>query len=302
MIREADPELRPPPRPCRLPRLGCALGALGERLLAGGPRLEPDGRQLHAGEALVPVLPRGRARDGPGGRAGAGDGGAGGVAPAQRRRELRRRRRALPRERAAPRRAGGARDRLDLPALVGLRGLGLPRPERRRRRASSGVVLVVAGVVTVVRRPGGEAERGRAGRRLPGPSGHTAGVLLAAATSLFWALNTFAIARGGAGLPVAGVNTFRMGFAVALMPLARLFLRGRGTTLLVPAARDAPLLALLPPRERGRDGPLRRRPDPLAARRGGGPHVPRARPLRSRSPSSSAGSASAGGSSWESSS
>jgi drug/metabolite transporter (DMT)-like permease len=32
------------------------------------------------------------------------------------------------------------------------------------------------------------------------------------------------------------VNTFRMGFAIALMPLARLFLRGRGTPLLVPAA------------------------------------------------------------------
>lgn len=99
-----------------------------------------------------------------------------------------------------------------------------------------GVVLVVAGVITVVRRPAGEvgSEATDGGSRAP--SGHTLGVLLAAATSLFWALNTFAIARGGADLPVAGVNTFRMGFAVALMPLARLLLRGRETALFVPAA------------------------------------------------------------------
>ncbi|MBK9376118.1 MAG: DMT family transporter [Holophagales bacterium] len=100
-----------------------------------------------------------------------------------------------------------------------------------------GVVLVVAGVVTVVRRRGVEPTNGeRPGGGFRAHSGHTTGVLLAAATSLFWALNTFAIARGGADLPVAGVNTFRMGFAIALMPLARLFLRGRGTPLLVPAA------------------------------------------------------------------
>ena len=103
----------------------------------------------------------------------------------------------------------------------------------------AGVVLVVAGVVTVVGRRSGEgaggspdapaAEAGWFG------SGHATGVLLAGATSLFWALNTFAITRGGAGLPVAGVNTFRMGFALALLPVVRLFLRGRGTPLFVPA-------------------------------------------------------------------
>ena len=95
----------------------------------------------------------------------------------------------------------------------------------------AGVALVVAGVVTVVRRGGDGA--GEGGTRA---SGHGAGVALAFATSLFWALNTFAIARGGAGLPVAAVNTFRMGFAVALIPLGRLLLRGRSTPLLVPAA------------------------------------------------------------------
>ncbi len=102
----------------------------------------------------------------------------------------------------------------------------------------AGVVLVVAGVATVVRyRGAGTVEAAReeppaAGLR--NAPGHVKGVLLAGATSLFWALNTFAIARGGADLPVAGVNTFRMGFAVALMPLGRLLLGGRGPTLLVP--------------------------------------------------------------------
>ena len=102
-----------------------------------------------------------------------------------------------------------------------------------------GVGLVVAGVVTVVRPRGGRADEGEStlpssGVRAHG-SGHAAGVLLAAATSLFWALNTFAVARGGAGLPVAAVNAVRMGIAVALLPLVRLVVRGRGTPLLVPA-------------------------------------------------------------------
>ena len=103
----------------------------------------------------------------------------------------------------------------------------------------AGVGLVVAGVVTVVRRPRDRTdEEGTAGRssgRGPHPSGHTTGVLLAVATSLFWAVNTFAVARGGEGLPVAAVNTFRMGMAVALLPLVRLVVGGRGTPLFVPA-------------------------------------------------------------------
>lgn len=102
----------------------------------------------------------------------------------------------------------------------------------------AGVVLVVAGVATVVRyRGAGAGDAVRAGSPVAGirsAPGHVTGVLLAGATSLFWALNTFAIARGGADLPVAGVNTFRMGFAVALMPLGRLLLGRRGPTLLVP--------------------------------------------------------------------
>lgn len=101
----------------------------------------------------------------------------------------------------------------------------------------AGVGLVVAGVVTVLRRRGettqGDGPGSTGGVRLVSSS--ATGVLLAGATSLFWALNTFAVTRGGTGLPVAGVNTFRMGFAVALLPLGRLLLRGRGVPLLVPA-------------------------------------------------------------------
>lgn len=89
----------------------------------------------------------------------------------------------------------------------------------------AGVGLVVAGVVTVVRQP---AQRGVRG------SGHGLGVLLAFATSVLWALNTFAVAKGGAGLPVAGVNTVRMGLAAALLPVVHLVGRGRGSPLLVP--------------------------------------------------------------------
>ena len=98
----------------------------------------------------------------------------------------------------------------------------------------AGVGLVVAGVVTVLRRRDEAGDDGPAGRPRLGP-GHARGVLLAGATSLFWALNTFAVTRGGTGLPVAGVNTVRMGFAVALLPLGFLLLRRRGASLLVPA-------------------------------------------------------------------
>ena len=104
----------------------------------------------------------------------------------------------------------------------------------------AGVGLVVMGVVTVVRRQRERGEEGGPARRSRGAeahgSDHAIGVLLASATSVFWALNTFAVARGGEGLPVAGVNTVRMGMAVVLLPLVRLVARGRGTPLLVPAS------------------------------------------------------------------
>ena len=115
-------------------------------------------------------------------------------------------------------------------ALAGWAFLG----QRVAAAGLCGVALVVAGVATVVRRRGEPAAADPGAAALPG-SGHGSGVAFAFATSLFWALNTFAIARGGAGLPVAAVNTFRMGFAVALIPVGRLLLRGRRTPLVVPA-------------------------------------------------------------------
>ena len=102
----------------------------------------------------------------------------------------------------------------------------------------AGVGLVVAGVVTVI---------GRGRRRSEEPSAPdgastelsarpgTAGVLLALATSLFWALNTFAVTKGGADLPVGAVNVFRMGFAAALLPVGTLLMRRRPSSLVVPA-------------------------------------------------------------------
>lgn len=100
----------------------------------------------------------------------------------------------------------------------------------------AGVGLVVAGVVTVVGRKSRAAtDEGATGGGAVTPvrSGHAAGVLLALATSLLWALNTFAVTKGGADLPVAAVNVFRMGYAVALLPVGKLLIR-RGPSLLVP--------------------------------------------------------------------
>lgn len=102
----------------------------------------------------------------------------------------------------------------------------------------AGVGLVVAGVATVIGRgrgrgEGPDASDGASAGRGARPG--TGGVLLALATSLFWALNTFAVTKGGADLPVAAVNVFRMGFAAALLPLGTLLMRRRPSSLVVPA-------------------------------------------------------------------
>lgn len=103
----------------------------------------------------------------------------------------------------------------------------------------AGVGLVVAGVVTVIGRrrgrdEGPEASEGASAGHGAHPG--TTGVLLALATSLFWALNTFAVTKGGAELPVAAVNVFRMGFAAALLPVGTLLMRRRPSSLVVPAS------------------------------------------------------------------
>lgn len=101
-----------------------------------------------------------------------------------------------------------------------------------------GVGLVVAGVVTVIgrgreREEGSVPPEGASGGRTARPG--LGGVLLALATSFFWALNTFAVTKGGADLPVAAVNVFRMGFAATLLPLGALLMRRRPSSLVVPA-------------------------------------------------------------------
>lgn len=53
------------------------------------------------------------------------------------------------------------------------------------------------------------------------------GILLAFATSLFWAYNSFATYRGGIGLPPAAVNIIRMSTALVTCSLIVLFQKGR---------------------------------------------------------------------------
>jgi len=74
-----------------------------------------------------------------------------------------------------------------------------------------GTLLCVAGVAALVKlSPAARAEGGARRRDL-------AGLALAFATSLLWALNTVAIQRGGAGLSTWQANFFRYGFALALL-------------------------------------------------------------------------------------
>jgi drug/metabolite transporter (DMT)-like permease len=73
-----------------------------------------------------------------------------------------------------------------------------------------GILVTVAGVVTVIlTAPLAPAARAGGGsKRL--------GVLLALATSVLWAVNTYSVARGGSDLPAAVGNTLRMSLALAI--------------------------------------------------------------------------------------
>lgn len=78
-----------------------------------------------------------------------------------------------------------------------------------------GIGLTVSGTMLVVLVGYRHRRRGR-------PSGlerFEVGLSLALLTSFFWALNSFAIARGGAGLSPHVVNSVRMGIALGLCPL-----------------------------------------------------------------------------------
>jgi drug/metabolite transporter (DMT)-like permease len=104
----------------------------------------------------------------------------------------------------------------------------LVRGERMGAAGVLGLVMVVGGVVTVIRSRSGTDALGR-GRR-------ATGVLLAVATSLFWALNAYAISRGGKGVSPAVANTVRMAAVLAVVPLAGRLTMGAGAALAVSAA------------------------------------------------------------------
>jgi drug/metabolite transporter (DMT)-like permease len=102
------------------------------------------------------------------------------------------------------------------------------RGERMGTPGILGLVMVVGGVVTVI--------RARSGPDRAGHGGRAQGVLCALATSLFWALNAYAIARGGKGVSGPVANTIRMAAVLAVVPLAARLSMGRGAALVVPGA------------------------------------------------------------------
>jgi drug/metabolite transporter (DMT)-like permease len=104
----------------------------------------------------------------------------------------------------------------------------LVRGEAMSGAGVAGLLMVVGGVVTVIRARG----EGGAGER----SGRALGVLLALATSVFWAFNAYAISRGGIGVAPAVANTIRMATVLAVVPLAARLSMGPGSPLAVPAA------------------------------------------------------------------
>lgn len=115
----------------------------------------------------------------------------------------------------------------------------LLRGERLGAAGVLGLVLVVGGVVTVIRARGGTGAGIREGR--------PAGVLLALATSMLWALNAYAVSRGGTGISPPVANTIRMAVVLAVVPLACRVTMGGSAALVVPLvdARRAAWLFVL---------------------------------------------------------
>jgi drug/metabolite transporter (DMT)-like permease len=108
----------------------------------------------------------------------------------------------------------------------------LVRGERMGLTGVAGLVMVVGGVVTVI--------RSRSGAEAASHGGRARGVLLAVATSLFWALNAYAISRGGKGVSPAAANTVRMAAVLAVVPLAGRLTMGARAALVVPWADARP--------------------------------------------------------------
>lgn len=105
----------------------------------------------------------------------------------------------------------------------------LLRGERLGAAGALGLVMVVGGVVAVIRARGGAVAGAREGR--------AAGVFLALATSMMWALNAYAVSRGGAGVSPPVANTIRMAVVLAVVPLACRVTMGGSAALVVPRAQ-----------------------------------------------------------------
>lgn len=104
------------------------------------------------------------------------------------------------------------------------------RVEALGAAAWAGVVLICVGTIAVIL-------SGRSGLRQAEPGQRWyqrfwVGVGLAAATSVFWAINAYACAEGGEGLPAQVANILRMGYAVILCPLLGFLFMGRSFSLL----------------------------------------------------------------------
>lgn len=106
-----------------------------------------------------------------------------------------------------------------------------------------GLVTVVVGIAVVILVGKSQIERKEIDAAAVKPhrilDHYGFGVALGLGTSLFWALNTYATARGGEGLPMAITNSYRMLFAVILCPLV-------GMLVARASPRPIPMKALKP--------------------------------------------------------
>ena len=82
-----------------------------------------------------------------------------------------------------------------------------------------GLILVVVGTIGVIR--SGAQKKTDLNHN---PKEHLLGVILAFATSLLWATNSFAIARTSAGLSPWAINLTRLGMGLILIPLVGWFM------------------------------------------------------------------------------
>jgi drug/metabolite transporter (DMT)-like permease len=70
---------------------------------------------------------------------------------------------------------------------------------------------------------------------------HGAGIVLAFATTLCWAMNTVAISEVGQGLDAITLNAFRLSIAIFLCPIVGILMHGRRSFKLIPAKEFFPI-------------------------------------------------------------